>query len=102
MHKVYSLVEGGGIKCKVILNALSKCALGAGCFLGIGALLAMSATWPLAVLVSLIPLASLFYNDDSRAYSILVYNLGDRRVDFLLGNYIKKEDNYYMIKENND
>ena len=92
----------GGIKCKVILNALSKCALGAGCFLGIGALLAMSATWPLAVLVSLIPLASLFYNDDSRAYSILVYNLGDRRVDFLLGNYIKKEDNYYMIKENND
>ena len=94
--------KGGRVKCTTIISSLADYALGAGFFMGLGAMLAMSATWPLAALLVLFPMCSVFTGIDSRSYSILVYNLGDRRTDYLLSTYVNVEKNHFCLLTDED
>ena len=89
--------KNGNIKRKGILKTLWDNTTILGGTLGIGVLLALGGCWPLGVLYSWTSIGSVISDNYSSAYSNLAYQLGDKRTDFLIDNYMNTENNKFSL-----
>ena len=60
-------------------------------------MLALGGCWPLGVLYSWTSIGSVISDNYSSAYSNLAYQLGDKRTDFLIDNYMNTENNKFSL-----
>lgn len=90
--------KNGNLKRKSLLNSIASGAIGIGTYLGIGASILMASLWPLGIVLAVAPLCACFTDEGASAYSYLVYNLGEERVDTLLNNYQNIDGNRFRYK----
>ena len=85
------------IKKKGILKILWDNATVLGGTLGMGTLLGIGVCWPLGLLYTWSSIGSILEDNQSVAYTNLVYQLGDKRTDFLLERYHNIEKNMFEL-----